>query len=118
MGKPRWGIRSPGAVPLDELHGQEVQTRALLDRMNGDDVRMVERRDDACLAFEALAPLRIVGKRRRQDLDRDFASKPGIARAIDLAHAAFTEVRENFVRAELAACVKRHVERLEIEPEL
>ena len=52
------------------------------------DVRMVERRERLRFALEAREPLRIGGERGRQDLDRDVAIELGIARAIDLAHAA------------------------------
>ena len=36
----------------------------------------------------------------RQDLDRDVAVEPGVAGAIDLAHAARAERAEDLVRAE------------------
>ena len=38
---------------------------------------------------------------RRQDLDRDVPPQLGVARAIDLAHAAGAERRDDRVRAEL-----------------
>ena len=52
------------------------------------DVRMIERRDRARLALEALAQLRVGRERRRQDLDRDRAVEPRVAGAVDFAHAA------------------------------
>ena len=36
-------------------------------------------------------------ERRRQHLDRDVAFEPGIARPVDLAHAARAERREDLV---------------------
>ena len=46
---------------------------------------------------------RIVGDVRRQDLDRDRAVEPRVARLVDLAHAAGAERRHDFVGAEPAA---------------
>ena len=40
---------------------------------------------------------------RRQDLDRDVAPELAVARAIDFAHAASSERRDDGVRAELTA---------------
>ena len=44
----------------------------------------------------------------RQDLDRDVAIELRVARAIDLAHAARADRRDDFVRAETSAGNKGH----------
>ena len=60
---------------------------------------MRERGDGLRLALEARAAIRIVGERRRQDLDGDVAVEPRIAGAIDLAHAARADGAEHLVRS-------------------
>ena len=67
------------------------------------DVRMIERRDRARLALEAVAKLRVGRERRGEDLDRDGAIEPRVARAIDLAHAARADERDDFIGAETHA---------------
>ncbi len=42
----------------------------------------------------------IGGERGRQDLDRNVATEPRVVRAVDLAHAAGAERRDDVVRAE------------------
>jgi hypothetical protein len=49
-------------VALDELHGDEERVALLVDRVDGGDVRMVELRDRARLAQEALFPLTVGGE--------------------------------------------------------
>ena len=49
------------------------------------------------------ATLRVGCEVRREDLDRDVAPQLAVARAIDLAHAAGAERREDRVWAELTA---------------
>jgi hypothetical protein len=68
---------------LDELHDDRERALTLFQPVDVRDVRMVER-----------------GERRGQDLDRDVALELGVARAIDLAHAAFAEQGGDVVRTE------------------
>ena len=44
----------------------------------------------------------------RQHLDRDVALEPRVARAVDLAHAARAERRQDLVRAEALAGSEGH----------
>jgi hypothetical protein len=46
---------------------------------------MIERREDASLAFEAREPVRVAGEQRRQNLNRNVAAETAVAGAIDLA---------------------------------
>src|SRR5919201_1463403 len=64
------------------------------------DVGMIERREKFRFALEAGQAVRIVRECFRQDLDRDLALQPRIARAIHLTHAAGAEGRKDLVRAE------------------
>jgi hypothetical protein len=61
---------------------------------------MVERGERLCLACKARQAIRISRERCRQDLDRGVAIQPRVARAIDLAHAAGANRRQDFVRAD------------------
>ena len=44
-----------------------------------------------------------------QDLERDVAVEPRVARAVDLAHAARAEGRDDLVRAEAGPLRETHV---------
>jgi hypothetical protein len=72
----------------------------LTDIMQRADVRMVQRGDAAGLALEALAQRWVTADMGRQDFDGHRAIEPCISRAIDLAHAARAERRQNFVGPE------------------
>ena len=64
---------------------------------------MRERRHGAGFALEALLNERVVRGFAVHDLDGDVAPEAGIARTVDFAHAARTERRQHFVRAEACA---------------
>ena len=64
---------------------------------------MVQRGEHLRLAIEPREPLGVVRDRRQQHLDRDVAIQLGIARAIDLTHAARAEHGDDLVRSEAAA---------------
>src|SRR5262249_32900849 len=82
------------------LHDQVLDAVLMTDIEERADVRMVEARDDARFAFEALphffAQRQVAGK----DFDRDGPVEAGVARAVDLAHASGTEEVEDFVSSE------------------
>ena len=59
------------------------------------------------LASEAVEPSAIACDIGWQHFEGHVAPKPRIARAIDLAHAAGAEQREDFVEAEVSAGGKR-----------
>ena len=58
---------------------------------------MVQRGQDCGFARESGQAIGVVRKRIRQDLQRDIAIELGVARAIDLAHAAGPKGREDLV---------------------
>ena len=72
---------------------------------------VIELRDRAGFAVEALAELRIGGEALGQNLDRDGAIEARVARFVDLAHPAGAKRRDDFVRAEASAGGQRHVQR-------
>ena len=90
-------------VALDQLEHQGRHAAGVLEPVDGPDVRMIERGEQSRFALEARRAIGVRGERRRQNLQRDVALKLGIARAIDLAHAAGSEQRDDFVRAEPGA---------------
>jgi len=49
-----------------------------------------------------------IGNLLGEDLDRDLAVQPGVAGAVDLAHAPRAEQPHDLVRAESRACLERH----------
>ena len=68
--------------------------------VQGADVRMIEPRDDACLALEASSSLRIRGEIGRQHLDGHEAVEARVARLVDLSHAAGCEKRDDLIGAQ------------------
>ena len=73
---------------FDQLHGQEVNAVAFFDRIDGDDVRMVELCERLCLAPKAAETLGILRHFGGQYFKSHVAAKLGVGGAIHLAHAA------------------------------
>src|SRR5688572_10897578 len=71
-----------------------------LDPVDGGDVRVVERCQHARFTFEARKVSRVSGKCRWNDLDGDVSCEHGIARTIDLTHAANADPLEYPVDAD------------------
>ena len=71
--------------------------------MNGDDVRMVQRRGGAGFTLEALDAIGIGRQVAANHLDRDGASETRVAGPVDLAHATCAEQRKDLVRAKASA---------------
>ncbi len=65
-----------------------------------DNVGMVQPGDRARLAFEAVAEIRIAGVARRQYFHRHDAVHRHLPRLENRAHAAFAELRNQFVIAD------------------
>jgi aryl-alcohol dehydrogenase-like predicted oxidoreductase len=86
--------------PLDEFEHESGGPARLFDAVDRADVRLVERGERLRLALEACAPLRIVRERLGKDLDRDRAIELRVTRAINLAHAARANRRDDFLGAE------------------
>jgi hypothetical protein len=98
-------------LAVEELHDEELAPFVVADVVERADVGMLERGDRARLAVEALAELRVGGKGRRQDLDGDGAIEPGVARAVDLPHAAGADGIADFVWTETRPGGKAHERR-------
>ena len=87
-------------LAFDQLHRDEEVSVGGPDVVHGDDVRVIERRGRARLLLEAGAPLGVLGKSRREDLDRHLAAETGIARLVDFSHASGAERSNDFVGSE------------------
>ena len=85
---------------LDELHGEETPAGVFLDRVDGHDAGMIERRDRARLALEASETLAVRGELFPNELERHVALEPGVARQEDLAHTARAERAQDAVVGE------------------
>ena len=90
-------------LAVEMRHDEKADVVRFTDVVDRADVRMVERGDGAGLAFEPRARIGIGGDLGRQDFDRDRAVEPRIAGAIDLAHAARAERRDD-LRTDRGEC--------------
>ena len=87
---------------FDQFEHQRLDTIGVLESVNRADVGMIQRGKHARFALKPRAPLSVARKHGGQNLDGDIAAEFGIARAIDLTHAASAEQREDPIRADLA----------------
>ena len=101
----------------DVLHRDVRDAVVLVDVVDVDDVGVVEQRADPRLVEEHLDDPRIVGELGAQPLDHDLlleAGHRGLAREVDLGHAADREPAEQRVaaaerrRLEVGGAVARH----------
>ena len=95
-------------VALDQLHRQEPNAVLILDRIERDDVRVVEAGDDAGFMFESRQAFRVRGHAGRQHLKRNVTTEAAIPRPIHFAHAAGAERRDDVVATESRAYTKGH----------
>ena len=93
---------------VHELHHDRAGSDEILETVDGRDVGMVDRRERPSLALEAGGAFGTRMLRLRQHLDRDVTAEPTIGGAIDLAHAACAEQRDDFVRTDSGSRWERH----------
>src|SRR5262245_11185564 len=75
------------SAAIDELANRILPATPFTGVMHGQNMRMVERRNDLRLTVEAPAPVNI-GQIRRNHLNRDRTIELGVAGAVHRAHAA------------------------------
>ena len=97
---PRQPLRK--VLALDQLHHERTRRARILNPVDVRDVRMIQRRERLRLAFEAHDAIGIACDGRGKHLERDLALEPGIACAIDFAHAALAKLGDDFVDADAA----------------
>jgi hypothetical protein len=93
-------------VALHQLHDQGAHASCFFDPVEVRDVRVVQGRQHPRLALEARQPLGILREEVRQNLQRDVAPQLRVARAIDLAHSACPERRDDLVRTQPRARIQ------------
>ena len=93
---------------FDQLHHERTNAARLFETVDAADVGMVQRGEDLCFTLEACEAIGIERERVRDDFQRDVATELRVARAIDLAHGAGPERRQDFVRAEACASGQGH----------
>ena len=96
-------------LAVQQLHDDEAHAVGLADVVDGEDVRMRQRRrPPAPRARSARGASGSFGEVVRKDLDRDIAIRAGVSRAVDFAHPAGTDQRDDLVRAEPGAGRESH----------
>jgi hypothetical protein len=104
--------QGPGEnLTFDQFEHQMIDVSGFLETVDGRDVGMVERGEDAGFATEARDPIGIVDEGRRQGLDRDVAAEPRVVRPVDFTHPPGAERRDELVRPEARAHEERHLRR-------
>ena len=106
-------MRSRERRPFDELHDERHDAVALFQAVDVRNVRVVQRREDFCLAVKASEAFGVRCERVGQDLDGDLPLQLGVRRSIHLAHSAHADLGGDFVRAEASAWGERHVKQPE-----
>src|SRR4029079_17192645 len=84
---------------FNKLEDERDDVFAFLERVNGGDVRVIQRGADLRLALEPGDPGRVVSQRRGKHLDGDVSTKLDVARAVDVAHPAGADAGGDFVFA-------------------
>ena len=92
-------------LSLDELHRDELLRRSHPDFVDGDDVRMVQRRGGLRLLQEPALAVVVQGRALRQELHRHESVQEQVAGAIHDAHPSFADLLEQLV---VADCGSRH----------
>ena len=94
--------------PLHQLHHQRTDAIGLFQAVDDGNVRVIQRRQRLGFALEAGQPIGIVRKGVGEDFDRDLATKVSVGGALDLAHAAHSDLGGDFIRAEAGAGSQSH----------
>src|SRR5262249_47285247 len=88
-------------------HDQKVDTVLLADIVEHADIRMIERRNGLCFAFEACFHFGVVAPVRRQNFDSDRAIQAGVRCFLHPAHTPLAERRNDLVRTKSHAWNQR-----------
>ena len=86
-------------VAIDEFENEELRAVRLFEAVDRGDMGMIERGEHLRLPLEPGDALGVWSAAIRQDLDRDVATELRVARAIDFAHPARAERRDDLVGA-------------------
>jgi hypothetical protein len=95
-------------LSIEDL-GDDVRGSALdADVVHREYVRMIQPTRSSRFLLESAPPIRIAGKRRRQDFDRDVALQLMVACPIHLAHAPSAQRAQYFEAAKAIAHRESH----------
>ncbi len=75
-------------VAHDQLQHQGRHVAGVFETVDCPDVRMIERCQESCFAFEARHTIGVRREQRRQELQRDLAPQLDVAGEIHLPHGA------------------------------
>ena len=92
----------------DQFHGEGSAAVGFDESVDDGDVGMVQRGEDFRFAIEASEAVGVVGEGPGENFDGGVAVELGVAGAVDFAHAARAQGREDSVVAELVAWGERH----------
>jgi hypothetical protein len=95
-------------LAFDELHRDVERALVLVEAVDRADVRVVQRGEQLRFALETREAIAVPRERARQRFDGHVAAELGVARAVDLAHAARAKRTGDFVGAETGAGHQRH----------
>jgi hypothetical protein len=111
LGQRQRAFREPisEGFAFQVLHYQIFSSILAADVVKNADIRVIQRRDGASFAIEALFRFRILRKMVRQDLDGNGAIEARIQRAVHLTHSACAERSLYFVWTEFRARGKGHL---------
>src|SRR5437667_5674831 len=90
-------------LSAQQLHHRERDAVLSSKVVNGQDVRVRERRNRLRLLFEPVQRFRIVRGSLGHDLDRYLAPEPRVARPVNFAHSSRAERRNDLIRSEVIA---------------
>src|SRR5439155_24913103 len=82
---------------LVQFHDDAASSGGFSEAINLCNVRMIQGGEDVRFTLKAIQTVRIGRKRRRQNFKRNVTTEPGIMCAIDLAHSARSDSRQNFI---------------------
>ena len=103
-------------LTFEQLHGDEWRVRN--DVVDGADARVIEGRCCACFTMEAFECLVRDRNRPGENLDCDGAFEACVSSAVDFAHSAGSERRDDFVGTEARASGQGHESRVILAIEL
>jgi len=90
-------------LAVHQLHRERMDLARVFEAIDRGNMRMVQRRQDLRFLVETCKPFGIGREEVRQDFERDVTMELRVTRAINLAHAARTEQRDDLVRTKDSA---------------
>ena len=96
---------------LDQLEDEVESALRLLDAVQGCEVRVVQRTQEAGLALEPRPPFLVARERIGKGLERHLSPEPRVPRPVHLPHSARANRRDDLVRAQAGPGCEGHGKR-------